>query len=65
MKKNDKGRIYLRAIYVGKRKEIKREAQQIAVQKDEFYGWIVEPENGRAYAYSTISELRKNWKKEK
>lgn len=49
MKETERGRIYLCAVYVGDRKEIKKEAQQISIQKDDIYGYIVEPENGRAY----------------
>jgi len=48
---------------VGDRKEIKKEAQQISIQKDDIYGYIVEPENGRAYGYPTMSDLRRDWKR--
>lgn len=51
MKETERGRIYLCAVYVGNRKEIKKEAQQISIQKDDIYGYIVETENGRAYGY--------------
>lgn len=35
MKETERGRIYLCAVYAGDRKEIKKEAQQISIQKDE------------------------------
>ena len=63
MKETERGRIYLCAVYVGDRKEIKREAQQISIQKDDIYGYIVEPENGRAYGYPTMQDLRRDWKR--
>ena len=63
MKETERGRIYLCAVYVGDRKEIKKEAQQISIQKDDIYGYIVEPENGRAYGYPTMQDLRRDWKK--
>ena len=63
MKETERGRIYLCAVYVGDRKEIKKEAQQISIQKDDIYGYIVEPENGRGYGYPTMSDLRRDWKR--
>ena len=63
MKETERGRIYLCAVYVGDRKEIKREAQQISIQKDDIYGYIVEPENGRTYGYPTMQDLRRDWKR--
>lgn len=63
MKEAERGRVYLQAVYVGRRSEIKRGSQQISVLKDDIYGYIVEPENGRAYAYPTLQDLRKYWKR--
>lgn len=63
MKEAERGRVYLQAFYVGHRSEIKRGSQQISILKDDIYGYIVEPENGRAYAYPTLQELRKYWKR--
>lgn len=63
MKETERGRIYLCAVYVGDRKEIKKEAQQISIRRDDIYGYIVEPENGRAYGYPTMSDLRRDWKR--
>lgn len=63
MKQAEQGRVYLQAVYVGHRPKIKRGSQQISVLKDDIYGYIVELENGRAYAYPTLQELRKYWKK--
>ena len=63
MKETERGRIYLCAVYVGNRKEIKKEAQQKSIQKDDIYGYIVETENGRAYGYPTMSDLRRDWKR--
>lgn len=39
MKETERGRIYLCAVYAGDRKEIKKEAQQISIQKDDIYGY--------------------------
>lgn len=63
MKETERGRIYLCAVYVRDRKEIKKEAQQISIQKDDIYGYIVEPENGLAYGYNTMQDLRRDWKR--
>lgn len=49
MKETERGHLYLRALYVGNRKEISKEVQQIRIQRDDIYGYIVETENGRAY----------------
>lgn len=59
----EKGHLYLKAIYAGNRKEISKEVQQIRIQKDDIYGYIVETENGRAYGYPTMSDLRRDWKR--
>lgn len=63
MKETERGRIYLCAVYVGDRKEIKKEAQQITIHKDDVYGYIVETENGLAYGYNTMQDLRRDWKR--
>lgn len=47
MKETERGHLYLRALYVGNRKEISKEVQQIRIQRDDIYGYIVETENGR------------------
>jgi hypothetical protein len=63
MKETERGRIYLCALYVGNRKEISKEVQQIRIQRDDIYGYIVETENGRAYGYPTMSDLWRDWKR--
>lgn len=63
MKETERRHLYLRALYVGNRKEISKEVQQIRIQRDDIYGYIVETENGRAYGYPTMSDLRRDWKR--
>lgn len=63
MKETERGRIYLCALYVENRKEISKEVQQIRIQRDDIYGDIVKTENGRAYGYPTMSDLRRDWKR--
>lgn len=57
------GRVYLSAVYAGNRKGIKKGAQQITIHKDDVYGYIVETENGLAYGYNTMQDLRRDWKR--
>ena len=63
MKETERGRIYLCAVYVGNRKGIKKGARQITIHKDDIYGYIVETENGLAYGYNTMQDLRRDWKR--
>lgn len=63
MKETERGHLYLQALYVGNRKKISKEVQQIRIQRDDIYGYIVETENGRAYGYPTMSALRRDWKR--
>lgn len=47
----------------GKPERDKKGAQQITIHKDDIYGYIVETENGLAYGYNTMQDLRRDWKR--